>query len=226
VEALQHHFLNLDALWNARVVMLEGALGTLKLGVVALVLSLLMGVLIFGLQLTGGGRLRNAVEWYIDVMRAIPLMVLLVIVHYVVMPLLGVRVDPFYAAIFAFMLKHGAYFAEIYRGGWLAIDKGQMMAAHALGLRQWRIVQMIIVPQLSLIIIPAMTSQATLVLRDLPLAFAIGYFEILTSARAAQVFTRNSTPLLGALVAYSVTLLLLQWFTGRIERYSRRRMEA
>lgn len=226
MEALFRHFLNLDALWNARIVLLEGALGTLKLGFVSLVLSVTMGMVIFALQLYGGGRLRNSVEWYIDVMRAMPLMVFLVIVHYVVMPLAGLRVDPFYAAAFAFMFKHGAYFAEIYRSGWLAIDKGQILAAHALGLRQWRIVQMVVVPQLSLIVVPAMTSQATLVLRDLPLAFAIGYFEILTSARAAQVFTRNSTPLLGAVVAYSITLLLLQWLTGRFERYSRRRMEA
>jgi polar amino acid transport system permease protein len=226
VEDLQRHFLNFDALWNARIVMLEGALGTLKLGAAALVLSLAMGAVIFALQFAGGSKLRNAVEWYIDVMRAMPLMVFLVLVHYVVMPVIGVRVDPFYAACFAFMLKHGAYFAEIYRSGWLAIEKGQILAAHALGLRQWRIVQMVIVPQLSLIVIPALTSQATLVLRDLPLAFAIGYFEILTSARAAQVFTRNSTPLLGAVVAYAVTLLLLQWCTGRLERYSRRRMEA
>ncbi len=226
MEDLQRHFLNFDALWNARIVMLEGALGTLKLGAAALALSLAMGVVIFALQFAGGPRLRNAVEWYIDVMRAMPLMVFLVLVHYVAMPVVGVRVDPFYAACVAFMLKHGAYFAEIYRSGWLAIEKGQILAAHALGLRQWRIVQMVIVPQLSLIVIPAMTSQATLVLRDLPLAFAIGYFEILTSARAAQVFTRNSTPLLGAVVAYAVTLLLLQWCTGRLERYSRRRMEA
>jgi polar amino acid transport system permease protein len=226
VEALIKHFANFDALWNARVVLLEGALGTLKLGSIALILSMLAGAVIFAVQISGGDRRRKLVEWYIDVMRAMPLMVLLVIVHYVIMPLLGVRVDPFYAAAFAFLLKHGAYFSEIYRSGWLAIEKGQILAANALGLRQWRIVQMVIVPQLSLIVIPAMTSQATLLLRDLPLAFAIGYFEILTSARAAQVFTRNSTPLLGAVVAYSVTLLLLQWLTGRLERYSRRRLEA
>lgn len=226
MEALAHHFLNLDALWSARIVMLEGAVGTLKLGVVALILSLLMGGAIFALQLGGSARMRGAVEWYIDVMRALPLLVFLVLVYYLAMPLLGLRVDPFYAASFAFMLKHGAYFAEIYRGGWLSVEKGQVHAANALGLPRWRIVQKVVVPQLMLIIVPAMTSQATLVLRDLPLAFMIGHFELLTSARAAQVFTRNSTPLMGAVVAYSITLLLLQWFTGRLESYSRRRMEA
>jgi polar amino acid transport system permease protein len=226
MDKLLHHFLNLDALWNARVVMLEGAAGTLKLGAVALILSLIMGALVFALQLGGSARMRSAIEWYLDIMRALPLLVFLVLVYYLVMPIIGLRVDPFYAASFAFMLKHGAYFAEIYRGGWLSVEKGQIQAANALGLPRWRIAQKVVVPQLMLIIIPAMTSQATLVLRDLPLAFMIGHFEILTSARAAQVFTRNSTPLMGAVVAYSVTLLLLQWFTGQLERYSRRRMEA
>ena len=77
-----------------------------------------------------------------------------------------------------------------------------------------------------LIIMPGLTSQATLIMRDLPLAFVIGHFEILTSAKAAQVFTHNSTPLVGAVAAYAVVLLALQWCTGRVEAATRRKLEA
>ena len=67
-----------------------------------------------------------------------------------------------------------------------------------------------------------MTSQMTLLMRDLPLAFIIGYFEILNSAKAAQVFTSNSTPLVAVVVFYAVWLLVFQAIAGRLERRSER----
>jgi polar amino acid transport system permease protein len=226
VDALFSHFLNFEALWRARIVLMEGALGTLQLGVAALLTAPLVGVVVLAIQLVPSRPVRIAAEWYVDLMRAFPLLVFLVIAYYLLLPLLGLRVDPFVAATVAFALKHGVYFAEIYRGGWLSVDRGQFLAAQSIGLTRWRMLRYVIAPQMLLIILPALTSQATLVVRDLPLAFIIGYFEILTSARAAQVFTRNSTTLVGAVMAYAVALLLLQWAAGRIEAYSKRRLEA
>lgn len=226
MDALLAHFLDLDALWRARIVLMEGALGTLQLGVAALLTAPLVGVVVLAFQLVPSRAVRIAAEWYVDLMRAFPLLVFLVVAYYLLLPLLGLRVDPFAAATIAFALKHGVYFAEIYRGGWLSVDRGQFLAAQSVGLTRWRMLRHVIAPQMLLIILPALTSQATLVVRDLPLAFIIGYFEILTSARAAQVFTRNSTPLVGAVLAYAAALLLLQAAAGRIEAYSRRRLEA
>jgi polar amino acid transport system permease protein len=225
MDAFLVHFANVEMLWRARVVLLEGALGTLQLGLAALLTAPLVGVVVLALQLVPSRAVRSAVDWYIDVMRAFPLLVFLVIAYYLLLPLLGLKLDPFVAATLAFALKHGVYFAEIYRGGWLAVDKGQFMAAEAIGLSGWATMRYVIVPQMMMIMLPALTNQVTLVMRDLPLAFVIGYFEILTSARAAQVFTRNSTPLVGAVAAYAVILLLLQWLTARVEAYSKRQME-
>lgn len=225
MDAILHHFFDLDAIWRARIVMGEGALGTLKLGAVTLILAPLVGLFVLALQLLPVRGAATATEWFIDLMRAFPLLVFMVISYYLVLPLLGLSVDAFTAAIFAFSLKHGVYFAEIYRGGFLAVPRGQIDAGRMVGLSGVKLLRLVIVPQMLIIMLPALTSQATLLLRDLPLAFIIGYFEILTSARAAQVFTRNSTPLMGAVIAYAVTLLLMQWLTGRVERFSRRRME-
>jgi polar amino acid transport system permease protein len=226
MDEITYHFLNFNALWQARLVLLEGALGTLKLGFVTLLFAPLCGILVLAPQLAGNRALRVATEWYIDVIRAFPLLVFLVVAYYLLLPILGLSVDPFLAAAVAFALKHGVYFAEIYRSGWLSVDRGQFLASESIGLTRWHMVRHVILPQMLLVIMPAMTSQATLIMRDLPLAFIIGYFEILTSARASQVFTHNSTPLLGAVVAYAVTLLLLQWVTRRVESVARRRMEA
>ena len=217
MDALIRHFLNWDALWRARFVLAEGAIGSLQLGAAALAAAPVVGALVLALQAAPVRGMRSAVEWFIDTMRAFPLLVLLVIAFYVLLPMAGVRVDPFTAALVAFALKHGVFFAEIYRGAWLAIDRGQFAAAAALGLSRAQAIRLVVVPQMLPIMLPSLASQATLLVRDLPLAFVIGYFEILTSARASQVFTRNSTPLVGAVAGYCLLLVVLQVLASRAE---------
>src|SRR6266542_4149114 len=194
MEALAHHFFNGDALWQARTMLLQGAIGSITLGIATLIFAPLFGIVVMALGRSPWRVVRVATEWFTDLMRAFPLLVFLVVTYYLFLPLLNVRVDPFVAAAVAFSLKHGVYFAEIYRSAWLAVERGQFQAAQSLGLSRWRTLQLVIVPQVVLIVMPQFTSQATLILRDLPLAFIIGYFEVLNSARAAQVFTRNASP--------------------------------
>ena len=226
MDALALHFFNWDALWLTRNMLIQGAIGSLQLGIATLILAPIIGAIVFALQLSPWRLMRVSVEWFTDVLRAFPLLVFLVLTYYLLLPMLELRVDPFTAAAVAFGLKHGVYFAEIYRAAWRAVDRGQFLAAHSLGLPGWRIVQKIVIPQVGLVILPLLTNQATLVLRDLPLAFVIGYFEILTGARAAQVFVRNASPLVGAIVTYGATLLVLQWLVGLVEQYSKRRLES
>jgi polar amino acid transport system permease protein len=226
MEGLVRNFFNAEALSRSTTVLLEGALNTIKLGIFALTLALIVGLVVVALNLSPWRRVRMLTEWYIDIMRALPLLVAMVMAFYLIPPLTGFTVDPFAAAIVAFGLMHGAYFAEVYRGGWLAIDPGQMDAARSLGFRSTKAVRLIIVPQVLRVIGPPMTSQMTLLMRDLPLAFIIGYFEILNSAKAAQVFTGNSTPLVAVMVFYAVWLLAMQALSGVLERRSRRLAEA
>lgn len=226
MEGLIRNFFNAEAMSRSTTVLLEGAINTLWLGINALMLALLVGVVVAALNLSPWRSVRYATEWYIDIMRAMPLLVVMVMAFYLIPPVTGFTVDPFMAALVAFGLMHGAYFAEVYRGGWLAVDKGQMQAARSLGFRSPKAVWLIIRPQILRIIGPPMTSQMTLLMRDLPLAFIIGYFEILNSAKAAQVFTGNSTPLVAVIVFYAVWLLFFQFISGRLEQRSRRLAEA
>lgn len=226
MDGLVRNFFNVEALSRSMTVLLEGAVNTLKLGVFALTLALLVGLLVAALNLSPWRRVRWMTEWYIDIMRAMPLLVAMVMAFYLIPPLTGLSVDPFMAAVVAFGLMHGAYFAEVFRGGWLGVDRGQMDAARSLGFRSLKAVRSIIVPQILRIIGPPMTSQMTLLMRDLPLAFVIGYFEILNSAKAAQVFTSNSTPLVAVVVFYAVWLLAFQAISGMLEKRSRTLAEA
>lgn len=226
MQGLASHFFNIDVFWRVRLVLFDGAVGTLKLALVSLILALGVGGFVFAAQLSRWRTLRGFAEWLIDVMRAFPILVFLVLTYYLFLPLLKIRVDPFAAAAVAFGLKHGVYFAEIYRSAWLAIERGQLQAAASLGLRRWRIVQLVVIPQSALVILPPLFNQITFLARDMPFGFVIGYFELLTSARAAEVLVRNSTPLVIAMLTYICALLLLQAVGGRIEEFSRRRLEA
>jgi His/Glu/Gln/Arg/opine family amino acid ABC transporter permease subunit len=226
MDSLSEHFFNIEAFWRARIILLDGAIGTIKLATVSLALALGLGIVVFAVQLSPWRPAQIVAEWFIDVMRAFPILVFLVLTYYLFLPLLAVRGDPFLAAAVAFAMKHGAYFAEVYRSAWLAVERGQLMAAASLGLRPWRTAQLVVVPQAALVILPPLTNQIAFLIRDMPFAFVIGYFELLTSARAAEVLVRNSTPLVAAILAYVFTLTLLQWLIGRLEIFSQRRLEA
>jgi len=226
MDGIVRNFFDADALGRSMTVLLEGAVNTLKLGLVALSFALLVGLVVVSLDLSPWRRVRYLTEWYIDVMRAMPLLVALIMAFYLIPPLTGSSVDPFMAAVVAFALMHGAYFAEVYRGGWLALDGGQMDAARALGFRSTKAIRLIVAPQVLRIIGPPLTSQATKLMRDLPLAFVIGYFEVLNSAKAAQVFTSNSTPLVAVVVFYAAWLLAFQALSGALEKRSRKLVEA
>ena len=72
------HFFNLEAFWRVRLLLLQGALGTAKLALVALALALSVGLVVFAAQLGPWRILRRAAEWFIDLMRAFPVLVFLV----------------------------------------------------------------------------------------------------------------------------------------------------
>jgi polar amino acid transport system permease protein len=220
------HFFNFEALWRVRLILLQGMVGTAKLTLVSLVLALAVGGIVCAAQLSPWRAPRVLAEWFIDVMRAFPILVFLVLTYYLFLPLLEIRVDPFAAAAAAFALKHGAYFAEVYRSAWLAVERGQVQAAASLGLRGWRIAQLVVIPQVALVILPPLFNQITFLARDMPFGFVIGYFELLTSARAAEVLVRNSTPLVAAILLYICALLILQAVGAGLERLSHSRLEA
>lgn len=211
-----------DTFLNGRVFMqtlpllLSGLSTTILLGIVSIVLGLAFGLALALARLYGGRLLRVTAVAYIDVFRAIPLLVLLIVVYYA-LPFVGIRLSPFAAAASSLSLVAGAYSAEIFRAGIQAVPKGQFEAARALGLRPVPMMVRVVLPQAVRIVIPPITSNSINVLKDTALASVVAMPDLLKQATQAQALAANPTPLITAAGIYLLMLLPLVRLVGLLE---------
>ena len=198
--------------------LLLGLWTTILLGSVSILLGLLLGLVLVMLRLYGQRAVRLLAAAYINLFRALPLLVLLVLIYYA-LPFLGVRLSSFAAAATALSMVSGAYTAEIFRAGIEAVPRGQFEASAALGLRRWRVIRSVVLPQAVRIVVPPLTSNAISVLKDTALASVVAMPDLLKQATQAQALFANPSPLLGAAVLYLLLLLplvgLVGWLTQR-----------
>ena len=128
--------------------MWEGTLETIRLFAITIVLSIPLGVLLALGRVSGFKALRDIIGVYVWLLRGTPLMLQLLFVYYGLpfIPGIGVRLDDFPAAVFAFVLNYAAYFCEIFRAGIQAVPKGQYEAARTLGMNYVQTMRRIVLP--------------------------------------------------------------------------------
>jgi polar amino acid transport system permease protein len=211
-----------DTFLNGRVfvqtlpLLLSGLTTTLLLGLVSIALGLAGGLALALMRLYARAPLRQIAIAYIDVFRAIPLLVLLVIVYYA-LPFMGVRLSPFAAAATSLSLVASAYSAEIFRAGIEAVPRGQFEAARALGLRPFPLMARVVLPQAVRIVVPPITSNSINVLKDTALASVVAMPDLLKQATQAQALAANPTPLITAAAIYLLMLLPMVRIVGLLE---------
>jgi polar amino acid transport system permease protein len=159
--------------------LLQGALVTLQIAVLATVAGSLIGVF-GGLGLLYGPLwLRALLRGYIDVLRGLPLLVTIFIIYFVPQALDVVDVNVFAAVVGALSLFAGAHIAEIVRGAVASVARGQTDAARALGLTFWPRTWSVILPQALPAIIPPWTNTAIEMVKGSSLAYLISVSELL-----------------------------------------------
>ena len=131
---------------------------TLVLSVVSGVTSIVAGFVVALLRMYGPRRLRPIVVLYIDSMRAIPVLVVLVWTFFALPIFTGLTMPPFFSALIGLTLHLAAYVAEIVRAGVESVRPGQTRAALALGMSRAQIVRTIILPQALIRMLPALGS--------------------------------------------------------------------
>lgn len=201
-------FFNVGVLVRYFPLLLEGLWRTIALGALSIVLGLLGGLVLAMLRLYGGRLVRFLVVAYIDVFRALPVLVWLVIVYYA-LPFVGIRLSAFASATTALTMISSAYTAEIYRAGIQAIPRGQFEAAQSIGLSQWYLMRDVVLPQAFRIVIPPLTNNSINVMKDTALASVVALPDLLKQATQAQALAANPTPLIGAAILYLLLLLPL-----------------
>ena len=126
--------LNLSIITENLPLLLKGAGITLEITALSVGLGLLIGMFVGVAKLSDNRLIRGLASVYVDCIRGTPLLVQIFLV-YLLSSNIGHRIDPFVAAVGACSINSGAYVAEIFRAGIQSIDKGQMEASRALGLK-------------------------------------------------------------------------------------------
>lgn len=126
--------------------------------------------------------------------------------------------DRFVAACLGFILNYAAYFAEIFRGGLLAIDKGQYEASQVLGLSKWQTMRRVILPQMFRIALPAVANESVTLIKDTALLYAVAVRKLLHFAQTAVNRDFTITPFFVAGLIYLIMTLVLTMFFKWLER--------
>ncbi|WP_101951471.1 ABC transporter permease subunit [Mycobacterium sp. 3519A] len=191
---------------------------TVPLTVISFVIGLVIALAVALARLSSNLVLTNVARFYISVIRGTPLLVQLFIVFYA-LPELGVKIDPFPAAVIAFSLNVGGYAAEIIRSAIQSIPKGQWEAAETIGLNYVGTLRRIVLPQATRVAVPPLSNTLISLVKDTSLASTILVTELLRQAQIIAAPTFEFFALYGtAAVYYWVICLALSFGQGRIER--------
>jgi polar amino acid transport system permease protein len=210
-------FFNVPVLIRTFPLLLQGLWVTLQIGMVSIVAGLIFGLFLALVRLYGPLWTQVLAKLYINFMRSIPLLVLLIIIYYA-LPFVGIRLSPFLSAVSALSLVSAAYTAEIFRAGIEAIPKGQFEASSALGLSYRHMMVDVILPQAIRIVIPPLTNNCINVMKDTALASVVAMPDLLKQATQAQALAANPSPLIGAAIIYVAFLWPMVAAVSRLER--------
>jgi polar amino acid transport system permease protein len=196
---------------------LQGAEVTLTIFVITLILSVPLGGLAALGRISSFAPLRYLMEFYVWVMRGTPLMLQLLF-FYFALPMVGIRLPDFAAALVAFTLNYAAYFAEIFRAGIQAIPKGQYEAAVALGLKHWQMMRHVIFPQVLRVVLPPISNETINLVKDTSLIYILAMNDLLRVARTIVQREFDMTPFLIAGIFYLVMTAFLTWIFKKLEQ--------
>ena len=198
---------------------LQGTAITIAVTLVALPFGLLIGLLMALVHTYGGKAAHRLAAAYSLLMRGLPPIVLLFILYFI---LSGdwINLSPFWAGSLSLGIVSSAYQMEIVRGALLSVGGGQMTAARAVGMSRMQSIRYIILPQALRLAIPPWSNEASIVLKDSSLVYALGVPEILR--RAQQLSATTQQPFL----AYGTAALIyfvLVFATNRLLDYASER---
>ena len=165
--------------WPAELI--EGLFVTIKISLLSLIFTLLIGMLTTLLKLSDSIIGRSIATVYIELIRNTPLLVQIYLLYFIFGPVIGL--DRLTTAILALTLFQGAYTAEVFRGGLNSIPKGQFEAAHSLGLSSFATYYNVIGPQLLQRTLPPLTNEVVSLVKNSSIVSVMAIFDLTTEGR-------------------------------------------
>jgi polar amino acid transport system permease protein len=206
----------MQAFWRDTIeflpILMSGVALTIMVTIGSLLLSTVLGLVWALMRVSGIGVLTGFSGGLINVIRGIPIIVLLFYLYFV-MPEFGVTLTALQAAILGLGIAYSAYQAENFRAGIEAIDKGQIEAAQAIGMGWWQTMRRVVLPQAVKIVLPPYGNVMIMMLKDSSQASTITVAELALQGKliASSTFKNTSVFTLVALMylTMSIPLILL-----------------
>ncbi|MDE0851320.1 amino acid ABC transporter permease [Yoonia sp.] len=202
--------------------MFSGMYYTILLSVTAICISVVVGLLVAlpGLSDKKGWRAFNRI--YVEIVRAVPILVLILWVYYGLPTLSGITLNVFWAGVLALALSDSAFQAEIFRAGIQSISKGQYEAAQSVSLNYRDTMRYVILPQAIRRILPALGNQLVYMLKMSSLVSIIGMQELTRKANELSVSEYRPLEIYTVLVLEYLALILIvsagvRWFERRLK---------
>ena len=197
-----------------------GLVNTLKVTGLALLFGVPLGLFLALLRLFGTWPIKVPVGFLIEFLRSTPPIAQLFWFFFAMPILIGVEIDPFGASVLTFSLQSSAFFAEVFRGGIISIDRGQWEAAKAIGMDRNSSIKRIILPQAVKRMIPAFLERAIELMKTTTLVSTISYADLLYQANSIAQSTYRSLEVFSiAAGLYFIVIFACSIGVRNIERY-------
>ena len=209
---------NIEGLTNLKF-LISGITTTIYISIVSIIISIILGLLVAIPSLAKSKFLTYLNIGYVEIVRAIPLLVLILWIYYGLPIMTGISFSPFVSGIIALSISESAFQAEIFRAGINSIKKSQWEAGSSLGLSFFRKLKLVILPQAIKNILPAIGNQFVYVLKMSSLVSIIGIGDLTRKANELVVTTYRPLEIYTFLILeYLILILFVSYLVRKLEK--------
>jgi glutamate/aspartate transport system permease protein len=206
---------------NAEVIhkfVLNGLWFSLQLTAVATLGGVLLGTVLALMRLSGQRWLTLPATMYVNTMRSVPLVMVILWFFLLVPSIIGRPVGAEASAVITFIAFEAAYFSEIMRAGIQSIPRGQVMAGMALGMSYSQNMRLVVLPQAFRNMLPVLLTQTIILFQDTSLVYAIGAYDLLKGlTTAGKIYGRPEEAYILAAGMYFVLCFSLSWLVKQLQ---------
>ena len=209
---------NVEGLTNLKF-LLSGLNTTIFISLVSIIISIFLGLIVAIPSLAKNKYLTYLNIGYVEIVRAIPLLVLILWIYYGLPIMTGISFSPFVSGIIALSISESAFQAEIFRAGINSIKKSQWEAGSSLGLNFFKKLRLVILPQAIKNILPAIGNQFVYVLKMSSLVSIIGIGDLTRKANELVVTTYRPLEIYTFLILeYLILILIVSYLVRKLEK--------
>jgi glutamate/aspartate transport system permease protein len=208
-------FVNWEIISNFVV---KGFWFSVQLTVIATLGGIFFGTILALMRLSGNRLLMIPATVYVNGMRSIPLVMVILWFFLLVPAIIGKPIGAEMSATITFIAFEAAYFSEIMRAGIQSIPKGQVHAGQALGMSYSQNMRLVVLPQAFRNMLPVLLTQTIILFQDTSLVYAIGAYDMLKGfVTAGKIYGRPEEAYILAAIVYFVVCFGMSWMVKRLQ---------